>query len=74
MKQFLLNPDGSIPPGTNVAVLLENGIRLVRPNPQPRPSPGMMMVDTEPVLVNGIWHQCWKEVPAPVVEEEDVQL
>lgn len=70
MKQFLLNPDGSVPPGTNVTMLLEHGVKLVIPTPMPRPNPGMMMVDTDPEFVNGVWCQRWKEVPAPEVEEE----
>ena len=70
MKQFLLNPDGSIPLGTNVAMLLEHGIKLVMPTQRPRPSPGMMVVDTDPELVNGVWYQRWKEVIAP--KDDDV--
>lgn len=71
MKQFLLNQDGSIPAGADVAALLAAGVRLVVPTSRPRPSVGMMVVDTEPELKNGVWYQCWKEVPAP--KEEDVQ-
>ena len=71
MKQFLLNKDGSIPVGADVAALLAAGVRLVVPTHRPRPSVGMMVVDTEPELKNGVWYQCWKEVPAP--KEEDVQ-
>jgi hypothetical protein len=71
MKQFLLKPDGSIPVGTNVQALLSAGVRLVMPTVRPRPSVGMMVVDTDPELRNGVWYQCWKEVPAP--KEDDVQ-
>jgi len=67
MKQFLLNPDGSIPLGTNVPALLAAGVRMVMPTARPRPSTGMMVVDTEPELINGVWYQRWKEIPAPII-------
>jgi uncharacterized LabA/DUF88 family protein len=65
MKQFLLKSDGTFPPNTNVEALKAAGIRFVLPTPRPRPSPGMMLRDTEPELINGVWHQRWTEVPAP---------
>lgn len=72
MKQFLLNPDGTIPANTNVTALQAAGVRLVMPTTPPVASPGMMVQDTEPELVNGIWHQRWTEVPAPPQVSEDV--
>lgn len=65
MKQFLLRSDGSIPPGTDVTALKQAGVLLVVPTPRPRPSAGMMVVDTDPVQIDGIWRQQWAEVPAP---------
>lgn len=64
IKQFLLNPDGSIPANANVELLQEQGIPLVLPTPVPRAS-GMIAVEQEPKLVNGVWHQVWKLEPAP---------
>lgn len=67
-KQFLLNPDGSLPPNVNVEALQEAGIPLVLPSPIPA-EPGMMPVEQEPQQdENGIWRQVWALEPAPPVE------
>ena len=71
MKQFLLRADGSIPPGTDVAALKKAGVLLVVPTPRPRPSPGMRVLDVDPVHVDGIWRQQWSEVPAPPPPEPE---
>lgn len=65
-KQFLLNPDGSIPANVNVQVLQEAGIPLVLPTPIPR-EPGMIAVEQEPQQIDGVWRQVWelKSVPEP---------
>lgn len=64
-RQFLLNPDGSIPANANLAVLEAEGIPLVLPTPMPR-TPGMVAVEQEPQLgADGVWRQVWVEVPAP---------
>lgn len=76
MNQFLLNPDGTLPANVDVKALQAAGVRFVMPTPPPTvASPSMIVQDTEPELVNGIWHQRWIEVPAPPVaspEPEDV--
>ena len=69
MKQFLLNPDGSIPPGVDVAVLEAEGITMVLPTPRPEPTPGYDLAESEPVFEDGMWRQVWIEVErAPYVE------
>lgn len=70
MKQFLLRPDGSVPPGTNVDVLAAEGIPLVLPTPMPRQS-GMVAVEQDPQQdADGVWRQVWalEEAPAPEPE------
>ena len=71
-KQFLLNPDGSIPANVNVEALQAAGIPLVLPTPVPR-TPGMVAVEQEPQLVAGIWRQVWLEMPAPDPEPEPAE-
>lgn len=73
-KQFLLNPDGSIPANVNVQALQEAGIPLVLPTPMPR-TPGMVAVEQEPQQdADGVWRQMWIEVPAPVpLPEESIE-
>jgi hypothetical protein len=66
-KQFLLNADGSIPANVNVQALQEAGIPLVLPTPMPR-TPGMVAVEQDPELVDGVWRQVWVEEPAPEPE------
>ncbi len=74
VKQFLLNPDGSVPRGANVARLLELGIPLVLPTERWRPAEGMMLVEGEPQQdENGIWRQQWVEVPIPAPPADDAQ-
>ena len=72
MKQFLLNPNGTLPAGVDAAALQAAGVRFVMPTSPPTTSPGMIAQDTEPELINGIWHQRWTEVPAPPQVSEDV--
>jgi hypothetical protein len=68
-KQFLLNPDGSIPPNTNLEVLQAEGIPLVVPTTPPYAA-GMVAVEQEPVKdANGVWHQVWTLEPAPLAPE-----
>jgi hypothetical protein len=69
-KQFLLNPDGSIPANVNLQALQEAGIPLVLPTPMPRTS-GMVAVEQEPQQdANGIWRQVWIEETAQEQAEE----
>ena len=68
-KQFLLNPDGSIPANVNVQALEDAGIPLVMPTPMPRES-GMVAVEQEPQQVDGVWRQVWVLEPAPEQIEE----
>lgn len=71
VKQFLLNADGSVPSGANVARLLELGIPLVLPTARWRPADGMMLAEGEPQQdADGIWRQVWFEVPMPPQEQE----
>lgn len=68
-KQFLLLPDGSLPPNTNVGALLAAGIPLVLPTPRWRPAPGMRLEEQDPKRgEDGVWRQVWAEVPAPPPE------
>lgn len=70
-KQFLLNPDGSIPANANVELLKANGIPLVLPTPMPRES-GMMAVEQEPKQdADGVWRQVWVLEPVPIVDGEE---
>jgi hypothetical protein len=68
-KQFLLNADGSVPANVDVDALRAAGIPLVIPTPMPR-TPGMVSVEQEPQLVNGVWLQVWIEMPAPEPDPE----
>jgi hypothetical protein len=65
MKQFLLNPDGSIPAGVNVSVLEAQGITMVLPTPRPNPRPGFAVTEGSPVFDDGMWRQTWVEVELP---------
>jgi hypothetical protein len=69
-KQFLLNPDGSIPANVNVRALEDAGIPLVMPTSMPRES-GMVAVEQEPQQVDGVWRQVWMLEPAPEPEQVD---
>lgn len=71
-KQFLLNPDGSIPEGANIMSLQEAGIPLVMPTEAPAEH-GMVAVEQEPQQdADGIWRQTWKLEPVP--DPEPVQV
>lgn len=62
-KQFLLNPDGSIPANANVELLQADGIPLVLPTPMPREH-GMVAVEQEPHQdANGVFRQVWRLEP-----------
>ena len=63
-KQFLLNPDGSLPANINLELLQAEGIPLVLPTPVPRKS-GMVAVEKDPEQdENGVWRQVWVLEPA----------
>ena len=67
-RQFLLNPDGSLPAGANVAVLEAEGIPLVLPTPVPRVD-GMVAVEQEPEQgPDRVWRQVWALQPVPQPE------
>ena len=69
-KQFLLNPDGSIPANINLQALQEAGVQLVLPTPMPR-TPGMVAIEQEPQQdADGVWRQVWVEEPAQEQAEE----
>lgn len=72
-KQFLLNPDGTVPAGVNVALLVARGIPLVLPTEMPR-QPGMVAVEQDPKQdADGFWRQTWvlePEPPAPEVQQD----
>ena len=63
MKPLLLNPDGSIPNGLTPELLQEFGLTPVIPSPPPAPSPGLRVVEDEPLELLGSFFQIWKEVP-----------
>lgn len=69
-KQFLLNPDGSVPANINLQALQEAGVPLVLPTPMPR-TPGMIAIEQEPQLIAGVWKQVWLEEPAPTTNGEE---
>lgn len=70
-RQFLLNPDGSIPPNTNVELLQAEGIPLVLPSPIPT-APGMVAVEQDPQQdAQGVWRQVWVLEPVPVQTPEE---
>lgn len=72
-KQFLLNPDGSIPANTNIELLQAEGIPLVMPTPIPR-KPGMVAVEQEPQQdADGVWWQVWTLEPASEPDPQPVQ-
>lgn len=71
-RQFLLNPDGSLPANVNVQALEAAGIPLVLPTPMPRQS-GMVAVEQEPQQIDGVWRQVWTLEPAPEPETIEEQ-
>lgn len=71
-KQFLLNPDGSVPANTNIELLQEQGIPLVLPTPMPRQA-GMVAIEQEPEQdADGVWRQVWTLEPAPEPIQQEV--
>ena len=69
VKQFLLNADGSMPPNTNVEALIAEGIPLVMPTEQWRPTEGFTLEEADPQQdEDGVWRQVWVEVPIPAQE------
>lgn len=71
-KQFLLNPDGSIPTNANIELLQAEQIPLVMPTPMPR-EPGMVAVEQEPQQdAEGLWRQVWtlESAPEPEIQPE----
>ena len=70
-RQFLLNPDGSIPQGVNLALLLRERIPLVIPTEMPR-APGMIAVERDPAPdEHSVLRQVWVLEPAPPAPEPD---
>lgn len=62
--QFLLLPDGSVPPGTNVPALEAAGVVFARPTAPPVPPAGHEAYDTgDPEQVGGVWYQRWATRP-----------
>lgn len=73
-KQFLLNPDGSIPANANIELLQAEGIPLVMPTPMPRES-NMVAVEQNPQQdADGVWRQVWALELAPEPEPQPEQL
>lgn len=71
-KQFLLNPDGSIPANANIEILQAEGIPLVMPTEMPRES-GMVAVEQDPAQdTDGVWRQVWVLAPAPEPEVQPI--
>ena len=65
VKQFLLNPDGTVPLNANLELLQAEGIPLVMPTEIPKQY-GMIAIEKEPQQDdNGIWHQVWGLEPLP---------
>lgn len=67
--QYLTQPDGSIPPGVDVAALEAAGVLIVRPVEPPRTA-GMVAVEGEPKQRDGVWWQTWREVPAEAPRQD----
>lgn len=71
LKQVvLLNQDGSCPNGLDPKTLVDAGYRLVQPHEPPRAT-GLVAYETEPLLIDGLWHQTWQ---LTMCEECDVVL
>ena len=72
VKQFLLNPDGTVPGNVNVALLEAEGIPLVLPTPRWAPQPGFTLEERDPERgKDGLWRQVWAEVPVEEAPEVD---
>lgn len=70
-KQFLLNPDGSIPANANIELLQAEGIPFVLPTEMPRQA-GMVAIEQEPEQdAQGVWRQVWKLEPVPEPEPQE---
>ncbi len=67
--QFLLNPDGSVPPNTDLAALKRLGVELVMPSPMPQ-AYGMIAVERPAQLINNVLTQVWELQPALEPEPE----
>lgn len=75
VKQFLLNPDGTIPEGVDAALLEAEGIPLVVPTEPWAPATGFMLEEREPEQdADGIWRQVWVEVPIPPAAPREPQI
>lgn len=70
-KQFLTNPDGSIPANTNAELLKREGIPFVLPTAMWEPTAGMMLVESDPEMIDGVWRQKWIEVPIQTANYEE---
>lgn len=65
VPQFLTNPDGSVPPGTDVTSLEAAGVLLVRPTTPPTAS-GKVAVEGDPGQDGGgVWRQTWTLADPP---------
>jgi hypothetical protein len=71
MAQYLTRPDGTIPPGVDVAALEAAGVLIVRPVEAPR-VPGMVAVEGDPEQRDGVWWQTWRLEPVPPPEPPPV--
>lgn len=65
VKQYLLNADGSVNPGTNIQMLQEAGVVFVMPTTPPVATHGYAVKDIEPELVDGVWYQRWEIIEHP---------
>lgn len=72
--QYLTLPDGSIHPGVSLSVLEDAGVLIVRPVNPPR-EPGMIAVEGDPEMRDGILWQTWimSSLPPVVFDPEEVR-
>jgi hypothetical protein len=72
--QYLTLPDGSIHPGVSLSVLEEAGVLIVRPVDPPT-GPGMIAVEGDPEMRDGVLWQTWiMSNPTPVIlDPEEVR-
>lgn len=72
--QYLTLPDGSIHPGVNLSALEEAGVLIVRPVDPPM-EPGMIAVEGDPEMRDGVLWQTWiMSNPTPVIlDPEEVR-
>jgi len=64
----LLEKISGVQANVNVEALQAANIPLVLPTPMPRES-GMVAVEQEPQIIDGVWKQVWTLEPAPEPEE-----